>query len=292
LSYEIIYSKQFVKLRRTREVIPMVLMGSNNCYDYPTYGHSRGRRARSWGNAPWYNRKGKISEKPEVIVKNLDAELNRRIRNRYHKEDKPSDIRNRWGYYASVAISGRGTRGTSWNAWRSQFTNGIKNALTIEELAEIGVHLYFNGSTWGDQPNDGMPQTVYLETEPQYFAELKNWRAWQDGNGKSFWLNFRPHDTDDVINSLRAPSRKARREARREKTPVQQDHYFVLTDGYNNLVKYTRRGYRYSFSNSGGRRFKTDKEAEAYRKSLVKAMRYKAEIWKVKRIDLPATFLV
>jgi hypothetical protein len=292
MSHEIVYGKQFVKLRKTREVIPMLLAGSNNCYDYPTYGHSRGRRARSWGNAPWYNRKGKISEKPEVIVKNLDAELNRRIRNRHDKEDKPSDIRNRWGYYASVAISGRGTRGTSWNAWRSQFTNGIKNALTIEELAKLGVHLYFHGSTWGDQPNDGMPQTVYLETEPQYFAELKKWRAWKDGNGRSFWLDFRPHDTDEVLNRLRTPGREARRKARREKTPVQQDHYFVLTDGSNNLVKYTRRGYRYSFSHSGGKRFRTDKDAEKYRQSLIKAMRYKAEIWKVKRIDLPATFLI
>jgi hypothetical protein len=261
MSYEIVYGKQFVKLRRTGEVIPMVLAGSNNCFDYPSYGHSRGRRARSWGNAPWYNRKGKISEKPEVIVRNLDAELNRRIRNRYDKEDKPADVRNRFGYYAAVAISGRGTRGTSWNAWRSQFTNGIKNAVTIEQLAELGVHLYFSGSTWGDEPNDGMPQTVYLETEPQYFAELKKWRAWKgnNGNGRSFWLDFSPHDTDTVLD---------------------------------NLVKYTSRGYKYSFSQSGGRRFRTKKDAERYRQSLVKANRYKAEIWKVKRIDLPATFLI
>jgi hypothetical protein len=294
MSYEIVYGKQFVKLRRTGEVIPMVLAGSNNCFDYPSYGHSRGRRARSWGNAPWYNRKGKISEKPEVIVRNLDAELNRRIRNRYDKEDKPADVRNRFGYYAAVAISGRGTRGTSWNAWRSQFTNGIKNAVTIEQLAELGVHLYFSGSTWGDEPNDGMPQTVYLETEPQYFAELKKWRAWKgnNGNGRSFWLDFSPHDTDTVLDRLRAPGREARRESRRQKTEVKQNHYFVLTGDGNNLVKYTSRGYKYSFSQSGGRRFRTKKDAERYRQSLVKANRYKAEIWKVKRIDLPATFLI
>jgi len=268
-------------------------MGSNNCYDYPSYGHSRGRRVRSWGNAPWYNRKGKISEKPEVIVKNLDAELNKYIRNRHFpKEDKPADVRNRFGYFAAVAISGRGTRGTSWNAWRSQFTNGIKNALMIEELVKLGVHLYFHGSTWGDQPNDGMPQSVYLETEPQYFAELKKWRAWKDGNGKSFWLDFRPHDTDAVLDRLRKPGQEARRKARREKTEVQQDHYFVLTGGGGNLVKYTRRGYRYSLSQSGGKRFMTEKAAETYRQQLLKNGRYKAEIWKVERIEGKATFLV
>jgi len=293
LSYEIIYGKQFVKLRRTREVIPMILAGSNNCYDCPSYGHSRGRRARDWSNAPWYNRKGKrLSEKPDIILKNLDAELNRRIRNRYHKEDKPSDIRNRWGYYASVAISGRGTRGTSWNAWRSQFANGIKNALTIEELDKLGVHLYFCTITMGEQSTDGIPKSVDIITEPQYFAELAKWRAWKDGNGKSFYLGFHPHDTDTVLERLRRPNREARRKAKRDKTPVQQDHYFVLTDGYNALVKYTRRGYRYSFSNTGGKRFSTNKEAESYRKRLLDRKAYKAEIWKVERINLPATFRV
>ena len=292
VSYEIVYGKQFVKLRRTKEVIPMLLAGSNNCYDLPTYGHSRGRRVRSWSNAPWYNRKGKISEKPEIIIKNLDAELNRRIRNRYDKEDKPSDIRKRFGYYASVAISGRGTRGTSWNAWRSQFTNGIKNALTIEELVKLGVHLYFQGSTWGDKPNNGIPETMSLETEAQYFAELKKWRAWKQDNGRRFWLDFRPYDTDIVLDRLRVPGREARRKARKEKTEVQQDHYFVLTDGYNGLRKYVRHGYRYSFNKKNGKRFRTEKDAEDYRQRLLKANRFKAEIWKVERVNLPATFLI
>jgi len=289
LSYEIIYGKQFVKLRRTREVIPMLLAGSNNCYDYPSYGHSRGRRARDWSNAPWYNRKGKrLSEKPDIILKNLDAELNRRIRDRHDKEDKPSDIRNRWGYYASVAISGRGTRGTSWNAWHSQFSNGIKNALTIDELDKLGVNLYFHTITWGDQPTDGIPKSVDIKTEAHYFAELKKWRAWQNGNGKNFWLGFHPLSIDRVLERLREPKRRTPR----AKTTVEQDHYFVLTDGYNALVKYTRRGYRYSFSQTGGKRFMTEYAAEKYRQQLLKNGRYKADIWKVKRIDLPATFLV
>jgi len=85
LSYEIIYGKQFVKLRRTGEIIPMLLAGSNNCYDVKPNGKT-GRRARDWTNVPWYNRKGKISEKPELIIKRLDAELARFIRNRHNKD--------------------------------------------------------------------------------------------------------------------------------------------------------------------------------------------------------------
>jgi len=288
LSYEIIYGKQFVKLRRTREVIPMLLAGSNNCFDYPTCEHPKGRRARDWSNDRYYNRKGKISEKPEVIVKNLDAELNRRIRNRYHKEDKPADIRNHFGYYASLAISGRGTRGTSWNLYRSQYVNGIKNALTIEELDKLGVNPYFHTITFGDESIDGIPASVDLKTEQQYFIELKKWRTWQVGNGKSFWLSFHPLSTDRVLERIHLPKRRVSR----AKTAVEQDHYYVLTDGYNALVKYTRRGYRYSFNKSGGKRFMTEEAAENYRQQLVKNSRYKADIWKVERIEGKATFLV
>jgi len=295
LSYEIIYGKQFVKLRRTGEVIPMLLMGSNNCYDVPTYNHRNGRRARDWSNLRYHNRKGKLSEKPEVILKSVDAELNRRIRDRYSpKEDKPADVRNRFGYFASLAISGRGTRGTSFKAYRSQFSNGIKNALTIEQLDQLGVNVYFHTLTRPDQSTDGIPASVDLKTEAEYFAELKKWRAWANGDGivKGFYMGLHPYDTDTVLERLRRPGRDARREARKEKITVTQDHYFVLTDGCNNLAKYTRRGYRYSYSKSGGRRHRTEKEAELYRQGLLKRKAYKADIWKVERINLPATFLV
>jgi len=293
LSYEIIYGKQFVKLRRTREVIPILLMGSNNCYDVPDYQHPKGRRARDWSNLRYHNRKGKISEKPEVILKSVDAELRQRIRDRsFPKEDKPADVRNRFGYFASLAISGRGTRGTSFNAYRSQFSNGIKNALTIEELVKLGVYPYLYTYSYNPEETAGAPVSVNLETEAQYFEELKKWRAWQNGNGKSFSLSFHPHSTDTVLDRLQRPGRNARRETRREKTRVEQDHYFVLTDGYNNLVKYTARGYRYSFSKTGGKQFRTEKEAEFYRQRLLKRRAYKAEVWKVEMINLPSTFLV
>lgn len=289
MSYEIIYGKQFVKLRRTGEFIPMLLMGSNNCYDVPDYQHPRGRRARDWSNLRYHNRKGKISEKPEAILKSVDAELRRRIRDRsFPNEDKPADVRNRFGYFASLAISGRGTRGTSFNAYRSQYSNGIKNALTIEELVKLGVYLYLYTYSYKPEETAGAPASVNLTTEVQYFAELKKWRAWQNGNGKSFWLSFHPHDDTLVLERLRNGNHRTPR----VKTEVTQDHYFILTDGYNNLMKYTARGYRYSYGKTSGKRFRTKRAAEFYRQRLLKRRAYKAEVWKVERIDSKTTFLV
>jgi len=266
----------------------MLLMGSNNCFDVGIGGRT-GRRARDWSNLRYHNRKGKISEKPEVILKSVDAELRQRIRDRsFPKEDKPADVRNRFGYFASLAISGRGTRGTSFNAYRSQFSNGIKNALTIEELAQLGVYLYLYSYSYKPEETAGAPASVNLTTEAQYFEELKRWRTWQSGNGKSLSLSFHPHDDTLVLERLRNNNHRQPK----PKKEVVQNHYFVLTDGHNALVKYTSRAYRYSFSKTGGKRFRAEKEAESYRQLLLKRKAYKADIWKVERINLLATFLV
>jgi len=285
MSYDIIYGKQFVRLRRTGEVIPMLLAGSNNCYEIGVGGRN-GRRVRSWESFRYYNRKGKISEKPDVILGKLDAELRKYIRNhRGDGETKPADIRNHFGYYAALAVGGGHCGGTSWNRYRGQFENGIRGALTIEEMDKLGVNLYF--SAYHDSP-DGKPPGVALKTERDYFIELKKWRDWQARAGKGFSLSFQPQNTDTVLRRLRAPKRRAPR----EKTRVEQDRYFVLTDGSNVLVKYTSRGYRYTYHKGAGKRFRSEKDAETYRQRLLKNGRYKADTWKVERVDEKATFYV
>jgi hypothetical protein len=288
LSYDIIYNKQFVKLRKTGEVIPMLLAGSSNCFEIGTGGRN-GRRTRSWDNFRYYNRKGKISEKPEIILRNLDADLRKIIRNhRGDKEARPADIRNHFGYYASLVVGSGHCGGTSWDDWRGVFTNGIKKALTIEQLADLGVYLHFFYHDYGEQDtSEGRPASVDLTTEHEYFAELKKWRAWMEKYGKRPWLSFTPSDTDAVLSRLRA----TRRTIARKKERVEQDHYFVLAgeDGY--LMKYTRRGFRYTFSNNGGcKKFMTEKDVETYLKQVRKRGAYKADTWKVERVESPATF--
>jgi len=289
MSYDIIYNKQFVKLRNTGEVIPMLLAGSSNCFDIGVGGRN-GRRVRSWDNLRYYNRKGKISEKPEVILKNLDSELNRYIREQRKREDggKPSHVKEHFGYYAAIVVGSGHCFDTSWDQYRSQFANGIKKALTIEELDNLGVNLYFNHYSYNGDSPDGKPEEVQLRNERDYFIELKKWREWQANAGKTFYLSFSPSNTDTVLRRLRSGNHKTPK----EKTRVEQDHYFVLTDGYNALVKYTSQGYRYSYSQTGGKKFRTEKEAEKYRQRLLANRRYKADIWKVKRVDNPCGFLV
>ena len=289
MSYDIIYNKQFVKLRQTGEVIPMLLSGSNNCFEIGLGGRN-GRRSRDWSSMRYYNRKGKLSEKPGFILENMDADLRKMIREHHGNKDeymnaKPSDIKERFGYYASVVVGSGSCSGTSWERWRGVFANGIKHALTIEELDKLGVNIYFNA--YGDSP-DGKPAEVGLKTERQYFIELKKWREWQVKSEKSFSLSFTPHSTDAVLSRLHADKHRTPK----EKTSVEQDHYFALVDeGGNELLRYTSRGYRYSYHQSG-KHYRTEVEAEKYRKKLVEDKRYKADIWKVKKIEGHCTFYV
>lgn len=285
MSYDIFYSKQFILLPRTKEVIPMFLAGSNNCYEIGQGGRN-GRRTRDWSTMRYYNRKGKISEKPEVIIKNLDADLRRVIR-RHRSEDgvKPADIRNHYGYYASLVVGSGHCYDTSWNMWRAQFLNGIRKALTIEQLDDLGINLYFSCF---ETTSDGQPAYVSIKTEREYFIELKKWRQWQGGNGKHFYLSLSPHNTDMILSRLRSTKKRAPR----ERTKVEQNHYYVLRANGMTLVKYTRNGYRYSPHPSSGKRFMTRPLANKYRKDCISKGRYKAEAWKVERVNLPMTFMI
>jgi len=284
MSYEIFYNKQFVSLRKTGEVIPMLLAGSNNCYEIGMGGRS-GRRSRDWCSDRFYHRKHKISEKPAVILGNLDAELRKIIRrHRRDKEAKPADIQKHFGYYAGIVVGSGHCADTSWGQYRAVYANGIKNALTIEQLDELNINLVFRAGF--NSPN-GMPSTIPIRTEREYFAELKKWREWQALGGRSFYLSYVPLGTDTVLARLK-PSRQ---KPTIEKVEVEQDHYFVLTDGSTNLLRYTSRGYRYSYSKTGGKRFPTEKAAETYRQQLLANERYQADIWKVQRVESIARFL-
>jgi hypothetical protein len=287
LSYEIFYNKQFVQLRKTGEVIPMLLAGSNNCYEIGLGGRN-GRRSRSWESDRFYNRKGKISEKPEVILDKLDAELRKMIRehrNRGDSEATPKDIKQHFGYYASLVVGSGHCAGTSWDKYRGVYANGIKSAMTVEQLDKLGVNLVFHA---GYMSENGYPASVPLKTEREYFAELKKWREWQANGGRHFYLTFSPSDDARVVELIR----RSKRKAPRERQEVEQDHYFVLRNSNGNLLRYTSRGYRYSYSQTGGKHFRTKQEAEKRRKQLVDEKRHQADTWKVVKVEGKAFFRV
>lgn len=293
MSYDIFYNKQFIRLRKTGEVIAVFLSGSSNCFDIGQNGRD-GRRSRDWSSMTFYNRPGKLSEKPDVILKNVDAYLQKTIRNqkkwqKEYKEGKVNekDIIDRYGYYASMAVGGGSCSDTSFSRWRAQFANGIKEAMTIEELIAKGIHPYFRCYPYSapDQPSSG------ILSEKQYFELVNSWKEWKAKTPNSYvGIGFSPSDTDRVLDLLRAGKPKPTPAA---KVQVQTDHFFVLENPLGYYIKSTPRGYRYSHQpNYSAKKFMSEAEAEKCRAELVAKKRHQAETWKVKRVDAPANFLV
>ncbi|MFH1031078.1 MAG: hypothetical protein V1767_00705 [Chloroflexota bacterium] len=291
MSYEIIYGKQFIKLQSTGEVIPMILTGSNNCYEIAP-GGGNGRRERSWTNLHYYNEGTNLSVKPEVLLANLDTELAKRIKSAAEspyadKGDTPENVKAHFGYYEGLAVGGGSCSDTSWGKRRNVFANGIKGAKTIEELDALGINPYFNHYP---RENDGAPGYQGLHSEQEYFIELEKWLAWQNlGEHRSFSLSFSPMDTDRVLERLRAAVPP------KEPTPkvcIGQNYYFVLSNDQGSLIRYTSRGYKYSYDGFSAKQYRTEEEAEAYRQNLIKKGKYRADTWKVEKIMRPTTFEV
>lgn len=294
MSYDIIYNKQGIKLRRTGEVIIMLLSGPSNCFEVGRGGRN-GRRTRDWHAHTYFNRKDKLSEKPEIILRNLERDLNRTIRrDRSSYEENPptpKQIKERYGYYIAISVGGGTCGDTSWPDFYGVYANAIKKALTIEQLNELGVNPYFSAYTPGQPDLPEKPASVNIATEKQYFEERKKWEAWKEAANHGFFIAFSPVDTDVVLKRLKGTN--GNRPAR-AKTRVEQDHFYVLESkedrGY--LVKYTARRFYYTIYERSAKHFRTEEEAEKYRKSLVDRRLYKAEVWKVKRVEGSMVFYV
>lgn len=126
MSYEILYNRQFLKTQDNK-IIPIILHGSNNCYEYTWNG--RERRERNWSicNMPyWCNYK--IDFTPEELLKENERWLDRDEMYKYNGK----------------FINGK--------QWYNMIKNSIKQAKTIEELEDyerpIAYLSIYKGDKW------------------------------------------------------------------------------------------------------------------------------------------------
>ena len=123
MSYEIVYAKQFIKTNKY--IIPTVLMGSNNCTMY--YG-GREIRERDW--TPLSN--NLVGKNEEELMKEIEKWLGSKYQQHFKYNSKWVDDK------ALIRF----------------MKNGIKNALSIEEIKEqTGHSLICYLSIWEEHEN-------------------------------------------------------------------------------------------------------------------------------------------
>ncbi|MCL4538017.1 MAG: hypothetical protein M1378_00180 [Bacteroidetes bacterium] len=307
MSYEIVYNKQFVRLDKTGEIIPMICVGSNNCYE------NRGRnarRTRSWEGDRYFladsdeGRAAAFSAKAETILRNVERFIQSYkdkvgVDEWYIKEGYTVEsVENSFGWHAGIAIGGH-TSKTSAKRFRGLYSGGIKHAITIEQLGALHIYLDFHAFS-GHKYTVPQPETS-VRTEDDFFRAAEEWRKWRskarvlrdDGTVSdekpNVWLGFGPSERS-VTSNLVYYRHFSGRQARRERRPVQHPFYFVLRNDYGYLVRYKRSGFKCSGVPESGKPFKTERQAEAFRKKLVDREAYRAETWTVKRVDQPKNF--
>ena len=257
MSYEIIYDKQFIKLSNNK-YIPMVLAGSNNCYTVnPING--RERRERNW--FPWTLKAGLIGEKDYFLAYWEDVRKEIIERNESKEKDQWYEEYhdNSFGYWTSLSISGKSCSQTTYRNITGVFTNGIKKALTIEQLYSEGVYVIVR-TGYISRKQEIKPFYKSVCSEKELLKAIEECNEHTKGSNVETTIDFSGmhENTTKKIRRKFFPSKE-----KKEKGLITVPYYFTIKidESGNYLVKRTRRGYQYTYYPY--LKFSTHKEAES-----------------------------
>lgn len=284
MSYEIIYGKQFIRLADDK-FIPILYWGSNNCYDIRPTG--RQRRERSFSQANFLS-KGNFAVTGADILSNLEDLRNSLISsNENYLKDNPDWDKyedGRFSYFAGLTI--QGNTSTSFSQIKSLVTDAIKKALTVEEILQIGANVSVYHYAYDKEKFHQKHGFYPLEAYPKTNDELMEILAQNESKGADTPnLSICIMASDYIVTLLKSHHSKPK--VKREKTRKELDHFYTIyipNTGY--LTKVTSRRYRYSYSDTGGKIFETEKKALAYFQKISDRIRCE-----VKRIDKPVTVI-
>ena len=280
MSYEVIYDKQFIKVSDDK-FVPMILIGSNNCYDYDN------RRSRSWWaysiNGSIISTQQEMVEYAKSVRQDIIDSNNARVKDKWFEEYDDKSF----GYWSSIAINGS-TRNTTYGQFEGIFKTGCNKALTVEQLnsehvtiivknaycssserEKYGIEPFSKSVTSGQELIDAVNECneLYKDTPIQTTIEF----------------GYMPEDRPRMLRKKYFPKVK------KEKLRLDLDKYYTILVNGNYLAKHTRNGYNYSYS-SPQLKFATRKDAEVSVKKFEK--KYPSRDYEVKLIEEKITLLV
>jgi len=269
MSYSLIYDKQFVKVT-DKLFIPMILAGDSNCYEYTNGGE---RRARSWQNFSHLT-KG-IAGTVEQMLEVMQEERQRQID--YYKDSDREYKDSNFGGWSGLRINGSiATFGTYTGVAKT----GCKKALTVEQLAEEGVHLnihtYRSNDTDESLKEQGLePVSFTPKSTKELLDFIENVEPKYKGNkGGALYISYSGMYESKpkwIRKKYFPPKPKA------EKVAVKSRYGYTIKIidkegsllGY--LAKYKGGTFRYSpHSKTGGKQFLDKKKAEKWADKVAK----------------------
>ena len=265
MSYEILYKKAFIKVEDKNlpetYYIPMVLMGSNNCYE-PVYrnGRTYDIPEKHWNTFSYT--KDRIFHNQILFTRDEITELAVRT-------STPSE-------YGDLFHKTRNTQFKQKELFR-WFDNGVKTAQSIEWYISKGNVCKFTVSNWNDDGRESLVDE-YITTTGRLVELAKQYQSNPDT--KTYvQVSFSGRE-------LNLP-KKVRKSSIKEKIEnpyvikIGEDYYF------NKLTKY---GYRYSYCANGAKYFRSRAIAERYMENSLKHRIYVTKHPLLKIIQLQGSY--
>ena len=285
MSYDIIYARQFIKVdtNEGEQFIPFVLTGSSNVYE-TTYS-GRERRARDWWN--WRHYTGnKHYATLETMLNICENDLQEYIKQ--YSEYTAEEIRKRFNSF--IAIQNNTQKGSSFEDWKRFFINGCKNAITVEQLVETGNYIsVVTGYVYHSEEEKVMKGKdrfhKIAKTNDELLNAMKEAEEYHKDLGVGFQLKLSLFNDINAYHKLRRKLFPQKSRKNRERIPT--NHYFVIhIENYGYFARKTKYGFKYSYSENGGKRYLTEKQAQRKMKDLEHKIGYQMS---VKKIDTEYT---
>jgi len=237
MSYTIVYNRQFVKI--DGKIIPLVLYGSNNCYEATWRG--RGRREREWH--PMY-----LGSNTMIAL--TEDEIMGCIHSYCDGEYQEHFMRNgKWVDDAGLIRF---------------FKNGIKNAKTIEEMKSF---YFFNGmrgyfSVWNGSCNEinKIENDVEISSSDDLrrFLESAKCRLENRANGEAIYICLKFYDENFESRIKIATQPKER----------MSSYWAIKVNNSGYLVQVTSKRIKYYALCDKTKQFETEVAANKYIEKL------------------------
>jgi hypothetical protein len=278
MSYEIIYARQFIKAEKENKtlLLPFILTGSNNCYESNFNG--RERRARDWWNWNYY-----MDYKPmgtlEEILSNIDKEFELRCKN--YPEQTPEEIADRWNNYSG--LQNHVQKGDRLIDFKRFFINGLKQAITVEQLVQGGEHIYITtGYIYHDEVKETMQGkerfNKRVETTQELFDTIEEAKEYHKDLKVGYTIHLSLYNDKTAYTRLRRNIFGRRTIHRRERI-LTKDIYGIKIENYGYFYRRLKgSGFKYAYSLGGGKLFPTEQAAKRKLKELEKYISHKLTI--------------
>ena len=263
MSYDILYDRAFIKVDAER-TIPVLLIGSSNCYDVPNNRNGKERRSRDWCNISFHT-EGNLIGLNKQILEHIDNYRLRVIKRCEEYVKTYNDISwgysdKGWGYHTGMAFYGKHTSGTTFSAYRSFYANGIKTARTIEEYKDLGVTFDIHVYCW-DKQKDFIEKgiqykdRVYIKSTEHLTSTIKEFEDYYKPFKMSVYITT--HIGDYTAKKLK------KKRVVKSKTAKYVSEVYKLSclNSWGYFVKQVKLGYQYSNS---GKTFETEEQANKF----------------------------